>query len=485
MGKCRTVRIEPPPSDIVDRLANHRTIGRAPRSELEWLAAHGRLRFYDAGECVARTGMTVEESGMGLEIVLAGRFAIFVDRGGARRRVLEWQGGDIGGRLPFSRMARSPGEAVTETPVEVLSVPPECFAELVRECPVVTTMCVHVMLDRSRAFSSSDWQVEKMASLGTLAAGLAHELNNPASAVARSGEALQQRTEDGNRAARALAAARLTDGQLAALDRVREAVLDTRPRPSPSALERADREDALAMWMARHGANQSAGEALADTPVTIQALDELAGVLPPASLVAALEWVAASCDVRTLAAETERAGLRIAELVGAIKRLTYMDRAPIPEPTDIEQGLRDTLAILAYKARKKSVRVTIDLAPGLPRVHALGGELNQVWMNLLDNALDAVAPGGSVVATARPEGRYLVVRVVDDGPGISPEHAPRVFDPFFTTKPPGEGTGLGLEVARARVRGHGGEIDFDSRPGRTEFRVALPLPEVIQGPATT
>jgi signal transduction histidine kinase len=118
-------------------------------------------------------------------------------------------------------------------------------------------------------------------------------------------------------------------------------------------------------------------------------------------------------------------------------------------------------------------------------VHAIGGELNQVWMNLLDNALDAVAPGGSVLATAQPEGRYLVVRVVDDGPGIPPEHAPRVFDPFFTTKPPGEGTGLGLEVARARVRGHGGEIDFDSRPGRTEFRVALPLPEATPSAGPT
>ena len=480
-----SVRFEPAPRDIVDRLAEHRTIGQAPRRELEWLAAHGRLRFYDAGECVARKGMTIEESGMGLEIVLAGRFAIFVDRGGARRRVLEWQSGDIGGRLPFSRMARSPGEAVTETPVEILAVPPECFAELIRECPVVTGMCVHVMLDRSRAFSTSDWQVEKMASLGTLAAGLAHELNNPASAVARSGQALQQRTEDGDRAARALAAARLTDAQLAALDRVREACLDARPMPSQSPVERADREDDLAVWLTRHGANQSAGEALADTPVTIQALDELADALPREALVAALDWVAASCEVRTLAAESERAGLRIAELVGAIKRLTYMDRAPIPEPTDIEQGLRDTLAILGYKARKKSVHVTIDLPPSLPRVHAIGGELNQVWMNLLDNALDAVAPGGSVLATARPEGRYLVVRVVDDGPGIPPEHAPRVFDPFFTTKPPGEGTGLGLEVARARVRGHGGEIDFDSRPGRTEFRVALPLPEVTPSAGPT
>jgi signal transduction histidine kinase len=159
-----------------------------------------------------------------------------------------------------------------------------------------------------------------------------------------------------------------------------------------------------------------------------------------------------------------------------MKRLTHMDRAPVPEPMDIEQGVRDTLLVLGHKARSKSVSVKIDVAPGLPPVRAIGGELNQVWMNLLDNALDAVDLGGHVVVTVKPEGRWVVVRVIDDGPGIAPELRARIFDPFFTTKPVGQGTGLGLEIARTRVRGHGGEIDFESRPGRTEFRVSLPLP---------
>jgi signal transduction histidine kinase len=154
-----------------------------------------------------------------------------------------------------------------------------------------------------------------------------------------------------------------------------------------------------------------------------------------------------------------------------------MDRAPVPEPMDIEQGVRDTVTILGHKARSKSVRVALDVASGLPRVEAVGGELNQVWMNLVDNALDAVQPGGSVTVTARAEGPHLIVRVIDDGAGIPSEHASRIFDPFFTTKAPGAGTGLGLEVARSRVRGQGGNIEFDSRPGHTEFRVLLPLPQ--------
>jgi signal transduction histidine kinase len=161
-----------------------------------------------------------------------------------------------------------------------------------------------------------------------------------------------------------------------------------------------------------------------------------------------------------------------------------MDRAPIPEAVDIAQGLRDTMAILGYKARAKSVSVRIEIAPNLPRANAIGGELNQVWMNLIDNAIDAVGFAGNVLVNVKPEGHFIVVRVVDDGPGIAAAHMQRIFDPFFTTKQPGEGTGLGLEIARTRVRGNGGDIDFDSRPGRTEFRVSLPLREQSQVPSS-
>ncbi len=472
----------PKPPDIVERLQGHRTVGQVPRSELEWLAERGRMRRLGTGEYVSRKGQVLEESDFGLEVVLSGHFAIHVDRGAGPRRVMEWQSGDVSGVLPFSRMRASPGDAITDSPVETLSVDPKDFPDLIRECPELTAIFVHIMLDRARVFNTSDWMDEKMLSLGKLSAGLAHELNNPASVVARSARLLTEAMAEADRAARALVRSGLNEKQIQAVDRVRDACEASSPRTFRSAMERADREDAIADWLRRHGADASAVPALAETSVTLDELDRLAGQIQGPALDAALDWVAAGCEVRALAMESERAASRIGDLVSAMKRLTHMDRAPLPEPVDVVKGIRDTLMVLGHKAREKSVTVSVDVPDAVPPVHAVGGELDQVWMNLLDNALDAVPVGGSVTVTIRPESRFLVVRVVDDGPGIAAEDRARVFDPFFTTKPPGQGTGLGLEIARTRIRGHGGEIDFDSRPGRTEFRVSLPIPDREQSP---
>jgi signal transduction histidine kinase len=461
--------------DLLERLRRHRTLAEMPESELSWLAAHGEPRRFEAGEFMLRKGHEYTEFGIGLEVVLSGRFSTHVDRGAGPRRVMEWKAGDLTGVLPYSRMKVSIGDTIADTAVETLSIDTSHFPELIRECPDVTAECVHLMLDRVRVFRTSDLQDEKMISLGKLSAGLAHELNNPASAVARSAKTLQSSMGEADRAARELAREGLTHEQLDAVDRVREACMATPPTVSLSPLERADREDQIADWLIAHGADHSAVDALAQTAVTLEALDELAGYLEGDALDAALDWVAAGCAVRMLALENERAGSKISDLVSAMKRLTHMDRARATEAVDVERGLRDTLMVLGHKARDKSVSVKIDVAPGLPDVNAIPGELEQVWMNLLDNALDAVDLGGHVSVTAKPEGRSLVVRVIDDGPGIAPENQDQVFDPFFTTKAPGEGTGLGLEVARTNVRRHRGEIDLNSRPGRTEFRVTLPV----------
>jgi signal transduction histidine kinase len=275
-------------------------------------------------------------------------------------------------------------------------------------------------------------------------------------------------------AARRLGAARLSDTQLAAIDAVRELCRASAASQGLSAVARADREDAIADWLASHGANESCAVPLAETGVTLAALDTLAETVGGDALDATLRWIAAGCLVRTLSSEIETAASRINDLVGAVKGFTYMDHAPTPEPVDIRRGIDDTFMMLGAKTRAKSVEVSVQFAADLRRAHAVGAELNQVWMNLVDNAIDAVAVGGHIAVTARAENNRVVVVIADDGPGIPPEIQGRIFDPFFTTKGVGKGTGLGLDIVRRLVQRHEGEIEVDSRPGRTEFRVILP-----------
>ena len=463
--------------EILEQLKHHRLIMNVPLAELEWLARHGVVRRYETGEILVRAGMVFDDTTIGLAIILAGAVSARVDRGLGPRRVMTWHAGDITGLTPFSRAAKAGGEGVAEEPVVALSIKPSYFPELIRECPGVVEHCVHVMIDRTRAFVTSDFQDEKIASLSKLAAGLAHELNNPASAVARSAKLLGQSVDEANRAAEAMCIAQLNQEQLAAVGRVRLACWRPSESSTRSPLARADREDAIAHWLIAHGADTSALHALGETGVTIKDLDELAGVIPHDALDAALDWVAAGCEVRMLAADIERAASRIYELVAAVKGFTHLDRASLPESIDVEIGLRDTLSVLSSKVTARNAKVTIDVPPGTPRVRALPSALNQVWANVIDNALDAVGPSGHIDVSARQIARHIVVRVVDDGRGIPDEIMHRIYDPFFTTKQPGQGPGLGLDIARRIIRDHHGDIEAESKPGRTEFRISLPIAE--------
>jgi signal transduction histidine kinase len=329
------------------------------------------------------------------------------------------------------------------------------------------------MLDRARYFNTSDLQDEKMISLGKLAAGLAHELNNPASATVRGAKLLLAGLTEADTASRALGGAGLTAAQLEIIEQTRAACLAQPTDAVLSPIQQSDREDVIASWLERHQSDPAHAATLADTAVTIEALDTLAQATSGGTLDAALRWVATGCATRALATDIERAATRIYELVAAIKRFTYMDNLAGPESVNVEAGLRDTIRVLAAKARQRGAAITLDAPADLPRAHATGGELNQVWLNLIDNALDAIPESGRVDITARHELNRIVVRVRDNGSGIPADVLPRIFDPFFTTKPPGQGTGLGLEVTRQLLRRYHGEITVDSEPGRTEFRVSL------------
>jgi len=457
-------------SDLVSRLAAHRTLGAAPRHELEWMVAHGQYLFIPAGAPIVATGQPMDR----LHVILSGGYSIRVNRGLGPRKVMEWREGDVTGLLPYSRMTSAPGDVIAEEPTEVLDLHRDHLPALIRECQEITAILVHVMLDRARHFTSTGLQAEKMVSLGNLAAGLAHELNNPASAVVRSAKGLAECLVEAEKASLELGAARLPAAQLAAIDELRHLCVDAVARSARPALEQADREEAIAAWLDEHGVALAAAQALADSAVTLAALDRAAALLDPPLLDLGLRWVAANCTAQMLVADIEVAATRIHGLVAAVKGFTHMDQADVPKVIDIKQGLADTVTVLRAKARSKGASVNLAVEPDLPDVEGFGGELNQVWLNLIDNALDAVGEGGRIEVAAGRVDSSLVVRVIDNGPGIPPEILDRIFDPFFTTKPVGHGTGLGLDIAQRLVGRHEGGIDVESRPGRTEFRVTLP-----------
>ena len=374
-------------------------------------------------------------------------------------------------------MVSPPGDVRALEPVEILAIPRDLLEEMTRRCFEVTSILVHIMIDRARLFTSGELQNEKMISLGKLSAGLAHELNNPASAIERCAAMLEDRIEDSEAAIRGLAAAALSEAQLAAVDAVRASCMAKPDAKARSPLEQADREEALEAWLASQGLDTACAAMLADTEVTLEALNLLVSTVERPTRDAVIRWVASCCAARSLTSKIQDGSMRISSLVTAVKGFTHMDQANISEPVQLGPGLTNTVTVLNSKACEKLVVVTLRLEPELPKVCGFAGELNQIWGILLDNALDAAAHGGRVEVLASRENHNVVVRIIDDGSGIPEEIRSRVFDPFFTTKPMGHATGLGLDIARRLVRHNEATIDFESRPGRTQFRVTMPIAE--------
>jgi signal transduction histidine kinase len=460
-------------ADIIDQLAAHDTLSSAPRGELEWLASHGIIRTLAEGAVLTPKGAQVE----GMFVVLSGHVGIYIDRGAGMKKVMEWRAGDITGMLPYSRLVGPPGDSVALAPTVVLAIHRDTLREMIRECHEVTAILVHKMVDRARAFATSDLHDEKMVSLGKLSAGLAHELNNPAAAIERSAALLEDRLDDAERATLALGAQRLTAEQLAAIDTVRAACLAKGPQGVLSPIQQAEREDAISDWLDDNKLDSKVAGPLSETAVTIDALEKIAGAVEGACLDAVIRWVAAGCSVRGITSEIQDAAMRISGLVAAVKGFTHMDQGAAAEAVDLGLGLSNTVAVLRAKARGKGAAVTLDVEPDLPVVRGFVGELNQIWANLIDNALDAIAPSGHVDVSARHERRFVVVRVADNGPGIPGDVQSKMFEPFFTTKPVGKGTGLGLDIVRRLLGHNNAQIEVDSVPGRTVFSVSLPTAE--------
>jgi signal transduction histidine kinase len=354
----------------------------------------------------------------------------------------------------------------------LLRVPADELRGLMEQWLPLAVHLIRGVFGTARSIESTVRQRESLVTLGTLAAGLAHELNNPAAAAVRTVDAMADTCNALLTSLDGLAQGSITAEQFLELDKLRLQVVD-RP-PVRSALQLSDAEDELADWLERHGVEEGWGLAstLAAAGVDVGWCDGAADLLEGPALRPGLEWVSGTLAMGTLLGELREATGRVSELVNAVRSYTQMDRAAL-QPVDVVEGLESTLVMLHHKLRE--IEVVRDHAPDLPRIAAYAGELNQVWTNLIDNAIDAIDGVGTLRVTTRADDAMVVVEIGDTGPGLAPEVAARAFDAFFTTKDVGRGTGLGLDIARrVVVERHSGAITIGREGDETVVRVTLP-----------
>jgi signal transduction histidine kinase len=441
------------------------------REALEWLAKRFVVRCYEEGEVTVRSGDPADE----FLVVLEGEIHFMRDNelyGGA----YEVGPGEVAGVLPFSRMTVYRGRGWAAKPSRAAFMHVSHLRDLVYQAPCLAQKLVNEMIDRARDMTQRDERANKMLALGKLSAGLAHELNNPASAVVRSAARLREVLDDRRRNAVSLRADPLPPEAARLIIELGDAIPELANNPSElDALERADREADLTDWLEARGYPTHVASALTDAGITPEKLMPLANQVSEKSATHGLQILAADQEIFSLSREIEEAASRIADLVQTVKKYSYMDRVPITD-VDIEQGLDVTLRMFQHQL-KHGFEVRREFAGNLPKIRANGSEVNQIWTNLIDNAIDAMCEAEVKVLRVKTamEPENVVVEIADSGPGIPEDVQPKIFDPFFTTKEVGKGTGLGLDIVNRIVRHHHGSIQLNSVPGNTVFRVRLPL----------
>jgi signal transduction histidine kinase len=440
-----------------------------PDDQLDWFIGESQEMNLKAGDVYSRQGDPADA----MFVILAGELQGRGELGG-ETFVFNLEAGEVTGLLPFSRMKqfRVSGRAVTDS--RALRFPSSKFPELVQKMPELTKRLVGLMSDRIRETTRIEQQRDRLASLGKLSAGLAHELNNPASAAKRAASQLGNMLKKIKNASLELGRRDLTPAQKSEIERL-EALFTQQDVIPPDALTINDLEDQIDSLLRSHGQNDlwllAAG--LARRNIKPEVVESLFATVDGDTARAALVRIAASEEIASLVHEIESSTSRISDLVGAIKEYTHMDQAPV-QNVDVAKSLETTLTILNHKL-KQGVVVKRDYQRDPLLVNSFGSELNQVWTNIIDNAIDAMHGKGELRVRTYHDDGCAVVEIGDNGPGIPDEVQPHIFEPFFTTKGVGEGTGLGLDTVQRIVKKHRGNIQVDSTPGNTRFQVWLPL----------
>ena len=466
-------RLATAPSPSVEELQSIPTFSDLPVEGLTWLASQMTVLDFELGETTVQQGDPADH----MVVILNGELGSEAGSG----RLWRASAGTVTGLLPFSRLTHYPGTARATRPSRFAALHKSHFPEMLQRMPVLQGRLVSLLADRVRESAFSDLQREKLMALGKLSAGLAHELNNPASAARRAADNLRKALASVRAAALKLDREGLPlESRVFLAELERDWAKHTGPQGALDTLERSDREEELSTWLDEHQVEAvwDLATALVDLGCTRETLESVASRVPSRFLNDVLVRITAAFTISRLADEIEHSTGRISELVRSIKEYSYMDQGP-EQQVDIHHGLENTLVMLRHRL-KSGIEVVRDYDRSIPEIRARGSELNQVWTNLLVNAIDAICQKGNptegklTIRTSRDD-KCLHVEIVDNGPGIPDGIKSRIFEPFFTTKPLGEGTGLGLDTVFRIIRNHRGNITFDSQPGHTSFVVHLPL----------
>jgi signal transduction histidine kinase len=447
-----------------------------PDEHLEWILAHSDYKEYEDGAIVLKTGEPIDE----MSFLLEGKMNFYMNINGQLVYYFSFENneltGGVSGLLPYSRMKTTPGSSFAVGKLRLIRLHKKYFQELEQLNPDFIQSLIGYMTERARAFATTQMQQEKVSALGKLAAGIAHEMNNPAAAISRISEELDKRLKLNFKLTEELLKYSIAPELIR---NIRELAKnkETNRYAKITPLQRMQKEDELNAWLNEKGLDErnEMAETFADAGFLSDDLENIIKDIPKEALQNILDWLENLLSSELIIKDLDNASDRITLLVGAIKSHVRMDRSDDIHTTNIHEDLENTLILLGYKIRDKNIQVKKNFCDDMTEVEAYIGELNQVWTNIIDNAIYAVAQNGEITIETQCDKDNITVNITDNGIGIPKEILSRIFDPFFTTKKVGEGTGIGLDIVKNVINRHKGDIKVNSIPGKTEFIISIPV----------